>query len=113
MGFESGEIPKKSSARENRIRMCSFCRKRHILGYSYCPAYGRRCSNCGCLNHIKRACWHLYPEFSRFRKGKVIKKYSGTRRSLNDEWKETQYTSEVENAPQSDIDVKVIDELPQ
>ena len=85
LGFESGEIPKKSSGRENRIRMCSFCRKRHIIGYSYCPAYGRRCSNCGCLNHIKRACWHLYPEFSRFKEVKANQKCSGTRRNLNGE----------------------------
>ena len=48
-----GEIPKKSNEyKENRIRRCGFCRKRHKLGYLYCPAYGNRCEFSGRYNHV-------------------------------------------------------------
>ena len=127
-----GEIPKESNEyKENRIRRCGFCRKRHKLGYSYCPAYGNRCEFCGRYNHDQRACWLKYPNFCRFQRGKTDWQSLGTKRSLNgdtvpaedqvkakekkaiDELKETRYTSGVENAHQSDKNVKVIDELPQ
>ena len=103
----------------------------HELGYHNCPAYGNRCQFCGRYNHDQRACWFKYPNFCRFQKEKTDRQSLGTEISLKDdtgpaevqveakeqkaidELKETQYTSEVENAPQSDIDVKVIDELPQ
>ena len=73
---KSGEIPRKSSCSDKKLRICSFCRQRHKLGYSYCPAYGTVCNYCRKLNHHRKACWNLYPEFYRFQKGKVSYKYA-------------------------------------
>ena len=97
-----GEIPKKSHVyKENRIRMCSFCRKRHELGFSYCPAYGNRCEFCGKYNHDQRACWLKYPNFCRFRKGKIDRKSFSTERSSDNYTKIlTQENVQVENIVQ-------------
>ena len=87
--------------KENRIRMCSFCRKRHELGFSYCPAYGNRCEFCGKYNHDQRACWLKYPNFCRFRKGKIDRKSFSTERSSDNYTKIlTQENVQVENIVQ-------------
>ena len=81
--------------------MCSFCRKRHELGFSYCPAYGNRCEFCGKYNHDQRACWLKYPNFCRFRKGKIDRKSFSTERSSDNYTKIlTQENVQVENIVQ-------------
>ena len=46
---------------KTKLRPCSFCQKRHILGSSNCEACGRRCQHCGFNNHSRNACWFLHP----------------------------------------------------
>ena len=50
-----------------KLRACSFCQKRHIFGSFNCAAFGKTCLHCGKLNHLKEACWFLYPHLQRSR----------------------------------------------
>ena len=53
--------------RRSKLHPCSYCQKRHIFGSLNCEAYGRNCQHCGRRNHIRDACWVLYPHLRRFK----------------------------------------------
>ena len=78
-----GGIPTKSNYLKQNVRICSFCRTKHELGYHNCPAYGNRCQFCGRYNHDQRACWFKYPNFCRFKIEIADQQRLGTERNLN------------------------------
>lgn len=55
--FHSSHKPSPSSASKSRqAKECKFCGKTHEMLKSKCPAYGKKCSKCGQLNHFAVKC---------------------------------------------------------
>ncbi|XP_033109816.1 uncharacterized protein LOC117111043 [Anneissia japonica] len=41
---------------DKKLRSCKFCGKSHIWDRTKCPAFGKKCSKCGKLNHFASKC---------------------------------------------------------
>ena len=49
-------ITQESSAKENSLENCTYCKGKHKFGKKFCKAYGRTCHICKKPNHFAKAC---------------------------------------------------------
>ena len=47
---------KPENPRNTNMKECRYCGERHIWGVNNCPAYGKKSSACGKMNHSKKVC---------------------------------------------------------
>lgn len=62
----------------NRNKPCIYCGKFHVWKKSLCPAFGKKCQNCGKQNHFSNVCKQNKSKTS-FSKPKSNSKYSNSR----------------------------------
>ena len=46
----------KNEAQVSKKKECRYCGERHPWSKSKCPAYGKKCTGCGKLNHFQKVC---------------------------------------------------------
>ena len=47
---------KNKDTRSDKKKTCKFCAETHKWGKSRCPAYGEKCTECGAMHHLAKAC---------------------------------------------------------